>query len=148
MQSLVLIWKDHYAAWVGLIGMTAFAAWLFGASFSNGTLALATTRQPEKFTELYFNNYESLQKLILVGKPMEVAFSVVNHEAQAMVYHCKIWVEQNGKSKLMEAIDIAVPDGKTAVYTYTFVPEKPSTLYQIRIEIPKLKQFISARLKS
>lgn len=63
---------------------------------------LATTKQPEKFTELYFDNHKTLPSLVKVGKEYLFEFNIHNLEEKTMEYPYEVYIETNGKKNYIE----------------------------------------------
>ena len=111
-------------------------------------VALATTHQPERLTELYFRNYNAIPKHVTAGTTFSIPFSVVNHEARAMVYHYQIWQNVNGLSTLLSDGTVSLEDGQTGQAEVKFSPVRPGTTYQIAIKLLLVNQEISVRLQT
>ena len=82
---------------------------------------LATTRQPEPFTELYFVKPEALPRQIDAGKAYTQSFAIANHENQTVTYTYQVSVtDANGvKTDTPVKVNIASASTVTRSFTYT-----------------------------
>jgi hypothetical protein len=62
-------------------------------------VSLATTAQPEKYTELYFENHLNLPKSAAIKEPQTFSFTLHNLEYKDMVYPYEIYVEDTAGSR-------------------------------------------------
>jgi len=53
----------------------------------------ATSHQPERFTELYFNDPDMLPRQLVAGKAATFSFSIANREAQDFTYYYQVAFE-------------------------------------------------------
>jgi hypothetical protein len=75
--------------WVALAAVFAVVAAGLGIAFPHQIahqIALAVTRQPTPFTELYFSDPNGLPKSLSLARPNVFRFTVVNHEGHDTIY--------------------------------------------------------------
>jgi len=96
-------------------------------------LKLATTHQPERLTELYFSNPQSLPTQYTQGKSLPVAFTIHNAEYQSMIYSYTITaVSSDGnQSQTLVINKVDMGDNQTMTIANSIVP----TLLSPRISI-------------
>lgn len=68
-------------------------------------ITLATTKKPETFTELYFENHTQLPTKIEKGKEYSFSFTIHNLENQDMVYPYTVYLQRdNVKTTIFQKI--------------------------------------------
>jgi hypothetical protein len=65
------------------------------------TIILATTYQPERFTELYFENHLNLPKDTTLNTPKTFAFTIHNLEYRTETYPYEIYIPNNGQKQII-----------------------------------------------
>ena len=65
-------------------------------------VVLATTHQPETFTELYFENHTSLPSQPKEGESQSFSFTIHNLEYKTMVYPYSVTVVASGQARLLD----------------------------------------------
>ena len=65
-------------------------------------IALATTRKPETFTELYFENHLSLPNKVIYYQPQAFKFTIHNLENQNMEYPYEVYIDVNGEKQFID----------------------------------------------
>src|SRR5258708_5353987 len=63
------------------------------------TILLATTVQPETFTELYFDNHTTLPATTVPNKSYSFAFTIRNLENKDMTYPYQVVLRKNGATQ-------------------------------------------------
>lgn len=103
---------------VALVLIAAFIAVSHTTAFK-----LATTHQPERFTELYFTRPNDLPASAKSGDRVPVAFTLHNVEAQDVMYTYQITFTDAGGTKLLLERQLSIADGqKQPVTDYAAIP--------------------------
>ena len=82
---------------------------------------LATTRKPETFTELYFEDHLSLPKEIILFKENNFKFTVHNLENKEMEYPYEVYLDANGEKKLIDKSSVLIKNNEYKTITKTFI---------------------------
>ena len=93
-------------------------------------LALATTRKPETFTELYFEDHINLPKTINRHEEYSFAFTIHNLEYKDMEYPYVVYLETIDKKIILDQNKISLKNGE-----YKSVKEDFGPLKDIRMKI-------------
>ncbi|HSX32748.1 MAG TPA: hypothetical protein VLF91_00200 [Candidatus Saccharimonadales bacterium] len=111
-------------------------------------LTLATTHQPERYSELYFDDSAHLPLFSLNGKVQHVSFRIVNHEAATTTYHYAVTITTNGVATSLADARVTLADGKTADIPFTYLITTPNTPAQISVQLVGRSEHITFRTKS
>lgn len=111
-------------------------------------LTTATTRQPERFTELYFSNHLTLPREVTTNQPVYVAFTIANHEAATTAYPYRVRLVENGRSRIIEADTLQLTDGARQSRTVQFAVARTGQQIEVIVELPDQHQTIHFRAKS
>lgn len=88
---------------------------------------LATTHQPERFTELYFNNHRLLPAVVKPKTARKLSFHIANHESHTVTYHYAVIQSAAAGAASVQTgtVTLASNQGADEVATYTApaVPE-------------------------
>ncbi len=76
-----------------VVGVASICGGLYTIPSVSREITLATTRQPEPFTELYFTSPEHLGKTFTPNEPQIVRFTVRNHEGHTQIYSYVIYLD-------------------------------------------------------
>lgn len=124
---------------IGLLAYTPDAAAVW---------AKLTTRQPERFTELYFSDPAKLPKQVKVNQTSDFTYRIVNHEAGITAYHAYVTLYENGVAKRIQADNPVVPAGSSRELHVRFTPTTPNAELQLEITLPAQHQTIHFRSQS
>ena len=116
-----------------------------GYHFRNSKVFVdATTHQPERYTELYFNNPTHLPTAIGIGQQLSVGFVTHNLEARSMTYpYTLALMTDNGKILVEKQADFTLPSGNTKTTTNTIsVPISYQGKAEVQVAFTKLNQSI------
>lgn len=80
-------------------------------SISN-VITLATTHQPEKFTELYFEDHINLPKIITRWKQYSFVFTVHNLENQNMDYAYEVYLQRDEQKIIIDSGEFSLKDNE------------------------------------
>lgn len=93
-------------------------------------IVLATSRKPETFTELYFEDHINLPKAIEKGKEYSFVFTIHNLEYKDMEYPYVVYLETIDKKITLDQNKISLKDGE-----YKSIREDFGPLKDIRMKI-------------
>ncbi|MCA1691936.1 MAG: hypothetical protein LC733_06970, partial [Actinobacteria bacterium] len=85
--------------------MAIVAAVALGLLFSpslHSQIKGSVTRHPTPFTELYFDDYASVPKDLIVGQPNLIHFAIANHENSAVTYRFVLIAEGPGGARQVD----------------------------------------------
>jgi len=124
--------------WVAVAVICIAAAAALGIAFHHQIahqIALAVTRQPTPFTELYFSNPQALPASLSRSAPNVFGFTVVNHEGHDTVYSYVVTLaSSHGSSTIAEGrIDLTKNRGATRLVNVR--PTRRSTEYLITVNL-------------
>ncbi|HUD11144.1 MAG TPA: hypothetical protein VMS08_01935 [Candidatus Saccharimonadia bacterium] len=101
---------------------------------------------PQHFTELYFENNQSLPTTIPT-KPVAFDFAIGDHDGQLVTYPYEVVITtQSGVTSEVDAGQVALPDGQTASIPVLLTLPKGTTTAEIYVELPDQKQVIDFRM--
>jgi uncharacterized membrane protein len=111
---------------------------------------LATSHQPETFTELYFNSSHAspLPTSAPVGKVRTFSFHITNHENQPYSYHYTVGLRVNNQARLVKSGDIKLSNGQSADITVPFSMSVPEAVGEITVSLQNPQEHISFRSES
>lgn len=110
------------------------------------SVKLATSRQPERLTELYFTDYQSIVKEATDNKPYTISFTIVNHEVQQTVYPYRVLLVSNGATTTIHEGKLTLEDTKSKDIPFDVTFDKPDTTYQVVIKLLSVNQEINVRI--
>lgn len=115
--------KRTIAYWLTALVVVA----IVGASFAmpwdsiKHEFTLATTRQPERLTELFFNNPTQIPSSAKAGQVIPMSFTIHNLEAHDQSYHYKATVKSGDAETLLKDAKIDIKDGETKLVPQDFI---------------------------
>lgn len=136
----VFAWSDNRrSAIVALLGVVAFAVCLAVSPGLRQAMVLATTKQPERYTELFFSDPRTLAKTFSAGSPVTVAFSLRNHEGRPRSYTYSVAVDgrrvRTGRTPL-------VADSAEVTESETVRIDTTAGQAEVEVVIPETQQRI------
>jgi hypothetical protein len=109
-----------------------------GTFSTHGSIAqaftLATTHQPERYSQLYFDNPARLPSYAPTGKTQTVPFSVVNNNTEEMTYTYRV-TTTIGATTTSTVHSLRLANGQVTQLTTQFVIPKPLTKAHIVIQL-------------
>ena len=84
------------------------------------TLSLATSMQPETFTELYFENHRKLPQRVSSSRLYSFSFTLHNQEKKDMVYDYEVYLEHGTQKYLLDRNNVMVGRDKYETITSEF----------------------------
>jgi len=124
--------------------LIALGVW---ASHTN-TFKLATSHQPERFTELYFTDPNNLPARIDSTKTYKQTFAVVNHEASSMTYTYHIEVSGVSGSHEYPTQQVTVGSGQKVSVPFTYEALAPKADQTVTVVLVSKNQSIHFRVQS
>lgn|GEM_PF-1023305 len=109
--------------------------------------SLATSHQPERYTELYFNNPAQLPSYAPAHKSQSVAFTIVNHEAQTRTYTYTVQTTV-GKVTTSRTASVTLRDGQTVTDTIHFTIPLPNEQAYSAVKLLGTSQILAFRSQS
>lgn len=117
---------DYFLRTIFLVIIVAFGTFVILYSEndpkSKNTFVLSTTKQPESYTELYFENHEKLPNKITPNKQYTFSFTINNLENRDITYPYEVYLNL-GEIKLFldkGSVFIKKNGHKTIRETFTF----------------------------
>ena len=90
-------------------------------------IILATTRELQTFTELYFENHLSLPGRITLFKENNFKFTIHNLENKDMEYPYEVYIDTNGEKQIISTDSVLIEDNgyKTISVVFTITIQIP-----------------------
>lgn len=105
-------------------------------------VAFVTTKQPEKFTELYFENHLNLPQRIKKNKIYSFKFTIHNHESVDKNYTYEIYFEKDGKKQIVKESSIFIKDEEYTTIDENFSIDLSKTKAKIVVDLSNNNQQI------
>jgi len=97
--------------------------------------------QPERFTELYFDNYLSLPKNTVAGKPIAFIFTIHNLEGVTTTYPYAVYLDEaTGTRIIFESGLITLADGESRNITVSFPALTSNLTGKVTVNLTTLNQ--------
>lgn len=103
------------------------------------------TKQPERFSELYFASPDQLPKQLIPGQNTAFDFVIVNHEAATYDYRYQVILIQDGAPFTHAEEQITLQDGQSHAQRVTLPPQEVDKKLQVIIRLPDKNQEIRFR---
>ena len=144
--------KTHLrlAGYILLLLLLSGAGWQVGMHADKlATIwRMATTKTPERFTELYFSTPDALPTAMSVGKTYQLPFVISNHEANTADYSYELWYIENGQKHVISQHRVSVASNSAVTEQLDFGPAVADTTYQIGVTLLGQNQSIALRVAS
>jgi len=94
---------------------------LFKYNSVKNAITLATTKEPQTFTELYFENHLSLPDKVTLFEENNFEFTIHNLENKDMEYPYEVYIDTNGEKQAisMDSVLIEANEYKTITVDFT-----------------------------
>lgn len=122
------------------IGATLVAALVFGLAYPHQIahqIALAVTRQPTPFTELYFSDPKGLPKSLSISRPNHFGFTIVNHEGRDDVYSYSVTLASRYGTSVIARGRVDVEDNMKGTRLIDVTVSQRTTLYLVTVNLLK-----------
>jgi uncharacterized membrane protein len=106
------------------------------------TFKLATTRQPDRYTELYFLNPTQLPTILQNGKTYKQSFAIVNHEAKAYTYTYQVALTGAGQSIKYPEASVTLQPGQRIERNFEVVSSVDSGDITVSVTLLEKQQAI------
>ncbi len=107
------------------------------------TWTLATTVQPETFTELYFENHTQLPNSIEPNKTYNFSFTLHNLEYRDMNYPYEVYIDADGTKQMLDQNTVFVKNAGYKTIAESFTPTVPMGRVKIVANLINKNQQIS-----
>lgn len=137
-----------------LASLAAVAVLIFGAlvAWSNPTfrsdIALATSKQPERYTALSFDKSLTLPTTVTPGRPYTFTYHVTNNEFAQVDYEADVTVSVNGVTEPLEIDHFTLSQGDSHDQIIHFLAPKAGTTMQFVVTLPGYNDSIYFRSAS
>ncbi|MFN2504662.1 MAG: hypothetical protein ABR540_10650 [Acidimicrobiales bacterium] len=121
------------AALVAMVAAVALG--LFLSPSLHSQIKGSVTRQPTPFTELYFDDYASVPKDLIVDQPNLIHFAIANHENSAVTYRFVLIADGPGGARQVDDGQLRVPRGATGRATARFVPDTADARWVLSVQL-------------
>ncbi len=100
-----------------------------------GAIAMATTVKPETFTELYFDDHNSLPKTIELKKTQSFKFTIHNLEYRTMTYDYEITATDDKASKTLATGSATLFQNQFKTVSESYVLSSASGRMKIQVSL-------------
>ncbi len=114
-------------------------AQFYGSTVYAGLNSLKLIPQPERFTELYFNNSSNLPRATVAKKPISFSFGIHNVEATTTVYPYEVYFVDNTGYRVnftSGTVTLASDASTTISVSYTF--QSSNLTGEVVVNLPSL----------
>jgi hypothetical protein len=111
-------------------------------------LTLATTKQPEQYTELYFINPTNLPKTVKAGVAEGFAYRVINHQGRTVTYHARTTMVANGQAAVLGTTSFTLQPGQTRDIDVPFTAPAEGQALEFIVDLPEQQLGIHFRSRS
>ena len=111
-------------------------------------VTLATTRQPEAFTQLYFDHQDKLPLSVKPGTNSYFVFQITNHESKTVTYHYQILQSSTTDSVVIGGGTVTLNDGDFAHKRVNFKLKAPKSSATLTVKLVDQNQQINFRSQS
>lgn len=98
-------------------------------------IALAVTRQPEPFTELYFSDPDGLPKSLSLSRPNTFGFTIVNHERHDIVYSYVVTLASRYGTSVIARGPMDVGKNRDATKLVNITVSQRATVYLVTVTL-------------
>ena len=105
-------------------------------------IRLATVRNPETLTELYFENHLKLPSYVELDTDYPYAFTIRNLEHKNMNYRYQIYVDQEGKKLPIASGNVSIKDGESKTIKQNLLQHNAKGRVKVVVELIDLNQQI------
>ena len=96
-------------------------------------ISRSTSREPARFTELYFTDPGALPKRLSTSDPNGFRFTIVNHEQTTMVYAFVVTVQSPLGTQTIGQGRVRAAAGGAVVEQVQFRPSRPGVTYLVTV---------------
>jgi hypothetical protein len=110
--------------------------------------SLATTHQPERYTQLYFGNSAHLPLYSPAKKIERPSFYIVNHEAHTVTYQYRVTFTVGTKTTTLRQASVVLADGQSVGISFSYTMPAPNLAAQISVQLAGRAEHINVKVKS
>lgn len=96
--------------------------------------------QPERFTELYFENHTSLPTLVSTNTPLTFSFTFHNLEGEDMVYPYHVYIKDAFGTTTIENTSVMVENNSYKTITENYMLKSVNSQKTLFVELPSKNQ--------
>jgi hypothetical protein len=96
---------------------------------------IATTKIPETFTELYFEDHLALPKDIILLKENSFKFTIHNVENKDMLYPYEVYIEVNGERQSIDKSSVLIKNNEYKTIPQSFIITTPMQRAKIVVNL-------------
>jgi hypothetical protein len=142
-------WRAYAISVAAMVMITAsVAAYLVLTPSGADALRLATTKQPERFTELYFNNTGALPTQVTAGKLYTFSFDVTNREYTTTEYLAQTSIVTGTSTTPLRNYTFELREGASQNESVTFKAPEAGTQFELMVTLPNQNETIYFRSAS
>ncbi len=106
-------------------------------------ITLATTVQPERFTELYFENHLSLPSAVTIGTSYSFTFTIHNLEYRDTLYPYDVYIlNPNGSKTLIDKNAVMMKNNQYFTHTEKFILTQDISRQEVVVNLTSKNQQI------
>jgi uncharacterized membrane protein len=98
-------------------------------------LILATTKKPETFTELYFEDHLSLPNKVVIFKENNFKFTIHNLENKDMVYIYEVYIDVNREKQMIDKNSVLLKNNEYKTITEDFTITVPTQRVKVVVNL-------------
>ena len=142
-------WKSYAAHIAAMVGITLAAVIFFTVTAGGvNALHLATSKQPERFTELYFDNTLQLPTTVTAGRRYSFSFHITNQEYETTTYTPQVSLVEPHATIPVRTYTFALNQGNQVDQTVYFIAPYAGTQFEVKVTLPAQNQSIYFRSQS
>jgi len=96
---------------------------------------LSTTIKPETFTELYFEDHQSLPNRIILFKENGFKFTIHNLENRDMEYSYEVYIDINGEKQIIDESSVLIKNDEYETVTVDYTITVPVQRAKIVVKL-------------
>ena len=108
--------------------------------------ALSLARQPTQYTTLYFNRAAGLPEIAGQASPVNVTFTIENHEGRAIEYVYRITVSDGARARLLLEASKKIAEGVRWEVSAAIRPGCGRSPCRVQVSLPGFPEKIFFRL--
>ena len=108
-------------------------------------LRTSLTRQPDRFSELFFTDYGSVPKVLEVHRKYPVSFTTVNRQGRRWDYTCRASVFENNKLMSVTTFRFTLSDDQSVTRLVNLVVTRPHAHVLLEVSLVAMPQAILLR---
>jgi len=128
---------------VVLVLVATVAIYRYQAGISDALSTVKLVPTPEAYTELYFNNTESLPTSTIAGKPTVFSFTIHNVEGTSTIYPYAVYFQPaNGAQLVLVSSTVSLADGASTTIEIAHTFQTSNIDGRVVVDLSSLNQEI------